>query len=94
MAFIFEGTVTQKRRGYFVNKDYGANKLLFWILPSGEVGCTEKCSVLVWFIFLLNTFVKGLKVSLPKVTQLTLRHITLIFSAMLRAIKILTKANL
>ena len=56
MAFEFEGAVTQKRTECFERRGYGANKLLFWILPSGEVGCTEKCSVLVWFIFLLNTF--------------------------------------
>ena len=69
MAFLFEGTVTQKRRGYFVNKDYGANKLLFWILPSGEVGCTEKCSVLVWFIFLLNTFGSS-RTAFPKISAI------------------------
>ena len=42
MAFEFEGTVTQKRTGCFERRGYGANKLPFWILPSGKVGDTER----------------------------------------------------
>ena len=47
IAFLFRGTVTQKRTRCFEKGDYMANKLLFWILPSGEVGDTEKSSVIV-----------------------------------------------
>ena len=71
MTFLFRGTLTQKRTGCFEERGYGANKLLFWIFPSGEVGCTEKCSVLVWFIFLLNTF--GVELSFIVVEQLSER---------------------
>ena len=42
MAFLFGGTLTQKRTECFEKSGYRANKLPFWILPSGEVGCTEK----------------------------------------------------
>ena len=53
IAFLFRGTVTQKRTGCFEKGGYGANKLLFWILPSGEVGDTEKSSVIVWAFYVL-----------------------------------------
>ena len=51
MAFEFEGAVTQKRTGCFERRGYGANKLLFWILPSGEVGCTENRLSFSWLFF-------------------------------------------
>ena len=53
IAFLFRGTVTQKRTECFEKGGYGANKLLFWILPSGEVGDTEKSSVIVWAFYVL-----------------------------------------
>ena len=56
MAFVFRGTVTQKRTRCFEKGDYMANKLLFWILPSGEVGCTETRLSFVWFFFYVNAF--------------------------------------
>ena len=56
MAFEFEGAVTQKRTGCFEKGGYRANKLLFWILPSGEVGCTETRLSFVWFFFYVNAF--------------------------------------
>ena len=52
MAFEFEGAVTQKRTGCFERRGYGANKLLFWILPSGEVGCTENRLSFTWLFFM------------------------------------------
>ena len=42
IAFLFRGTVTQKRTGCFEKGGYRANKLLFWIFPLGGVGDTEK----------------------------------------------------
>ena len=55
MAFEFEGAVTQKRTGCFERRGYGANKLLFWILPSGEVGCTENMLSFTWLFFICTS---------------------------------------
>ena len=57
MAFEFEGAVTQKRTGCFERRGYGANKLLFWILPSGEVGCTENRLSFTWLFFICTSLV-------------------------------------
>ena len=57
MAFEFEGAVTQKRTECFERRGYGANKLLFWILPSGEVGCTENMLSFTWLFFICTSLV-------------------------------------
>ena len=54
MAFLFEGAEAQKRTGCFQKRDYGANKLLFWIFPSGEVGCTENKLSFSWLFFIVR----------------------------------------
>ena len=62
MAFEFEGAVTQKRTECFERRGYGANKLLFWILPSGEVGCTENRLSFTWLFFICTSLKKEEKI--------------------------------
>ena len=69
IAFLFRGTVTQKRTGCFEKGGYRANKLLFWILPSGEVGCTETRLSFVWFFE--NTWEIGFRKNIEKLREKT-----------------------
>ena len=71
MAFEFEGAVTQKRTGCFEKGGYRANKLLFWILPSGEVGCTETRLSFVWFFE--NTWEIGFRKNIEKLREKNFR---------------------
>ena len=54
IAFLFEGAVTQKRTVCFETWLSEANELPFWILPSGEVGATEKMLSYCLFFYVVR----------------------------------------